>query len=151
MSGKFSRDKGKRAEHEFSNLFEEMTGIKLHRNLSQTRDAGHDLDGIDWMALEIKNQKVLKTGEWWRQTIAQASGSEKVPVLAYKIPYSGWRIIVPLMLIMEGPHYYLKQIENDNAWVSEIKYSAELTMDSFCLLIREEHIVDVMNKMNING
>ena len=70
----------------------------LTRNLVQTRNGGHDLVGLDWLALEIKFCETLQLDAWWNQTKRQASEHETVvnqkvmPVLMYRQSRKPWRI-----------------------------------------------------------
>jgi len=59
----------------------------------QTAKGGHDLIGIDWLALEIKNCETFQFNAWWKQTLEQA-GTTKVPVLMYKRNHSPFRFMM---------------------------------------------------------
>lgn len=92
-TGKFSRDKGQRGEREVIQLLQPVVNRvfaevgreppKLERNLMQSREGGHDLVGLEWLALEVKRHETLSVGSWWEQTKKQA-GTSKVPVLFYR-------------------------------------------------------------------
>ncbi|MEQ1638799.1 MAG: hypothetical protein ABL903_19240 [Methylococcales bacterium] len=76
-----SRTKGAAAEREFSNLINDHAGIKLIRNLEQSRSGGHDLvvhpeesgivaDGFRTLAIECKRYSSVTPGLislWWMQ------------------------------------------------------------------------------------
>lgn len=91
--GNFSRNKGQRGEREVIQLLQPVVnrvfmGIgreppKLERNLLQTREGGHDLVGLEWLALEVKRHETLQVNQWWEQTKKQA-GDKKVPILFYR-------------------------------------------------------------------
>lgn len=107
---KASRDKGKRGELEIARMIREGLGVTVERNLAQWRDGGTDLvpagDPDGWDALdkavagfawEVKNQASQSPArQWWAQTLSQAQAVSRVPVLAYKVPYRGWRFRVAL-------------------------------------------------------
>lgn len=131
MSGKFSRDKGKRGEREFAALISELTGYELTRNLNQSRESGHDLNGIEWISLEVKNQNVLKINDWWKQTVEQAKSCNKVPVLAYKIPYSGWRVRMQITELLGI------KVPETVQWHYDICYTAEISAWGFVTYLNE--------------
>lgn len=103
MSGRFSIQKGKRGERDVAKLLNPILervchshGIpawKLARNLTQTQSGGFDLDGLDWIAIEIKWHQVVtgKLTGWWNQAVRQA-GDSRVPVLIYKANGTKWRV-----------------------------------------------------------
>ena len=77
MSGGFSREKGKRAEREVVKLLQPVVtkvyqeaGKEiplLERNLMQSHKGGHDIVGLEWMALEVKHHETLQISQWWEQ------------------------------------------------------------------------------------
>jgi 2,4-dienoyl-CoA reductase-like NADH-dependent reductase (Old Yellow Enzyme family) len=103
MAGLASRNKGKRGEREVVKLLQPVVdrvfsarGLEvpvLYRNQNQSFQGGYDIDGIDWLALEVKRQEQLNINTWWKQTISQASPSE-VPVLIYKQNHKPWKVIM---------------------------------------------------------
>lgn len=86
MSGSFSRDKGQRGEREVIKVLQPTVsrvyieaGLpvpELARNLSQTREGGFDIQGLEWMALEVKYQETPNLKAWWDQTCRQAGVNE---------------------------------------------------------------------------
>ncbi len=100
-SGKFACSKGKRGEQEVVRLLQPVVdrvceargldSIKLFRNKNQSALGGYDVDGIDWLALEVKRQENLNLNSWWKQCVRQA-GVEQVPVLIYKQNHKKWKI-----------------------------------------------------------
>ena len=103
MSGAFSKQKGKRGEREVVILLQpivnkvfEARGLEiptLYRNQNQSFQGGYDIDGIDWIALEVKRQETLQVNKWWEQTIKQAS-PEQVPVLVYRQNQQKWKVMM---------------------------------------------------------
>lgn len=101
--GKFSRDKGQRAERAaiallqpvVNKVFQEMgrEPPELARNLMQSRNGGFDVVGLEWMALEIKHHENLNIAQWWAQTKNQA-GQGRIPVLMYKQNNVKFRIVM---------------------------------------------------------
>ncbi len=112
MSGAMSRNKGQRAEREVAKLLQPVviaawnelgrvgTAPSLERNLMQAHKGGHDLLGLDWLALEVKHQEQFVIASWWRQTKEQADKArqqmlvEVEPVLFYRKNNVGWRVIM---------------------------------------------------------
>lgn len=92
--GKANRAKGARAEREVCHLLTELTGHKVTRNLSQTRDAGSD---VEWgpFLLEVKYQKTLALPAWQRQVCAAVQGTDKVPAVVYRRPEEDWWVSLP--------------------------------------------------------
>lgn len=116
MGGKFSRDKGQRAERNVIAILQpvvtrvyEALGLavpELKRNLMQTNGGGFDIAGLDWIAIEVKHHEQLHVADWWEQTVKQSKSGgniERVPVLFYKSNGLKWHVM------MEG----LVEIEKD--------------------------------------
>jgi len=84
-----SRTKGAAAEREVFSIISQCTGIKVERNLVQTRDGGYD-SAIGGWALEVKRQEILHLPEWWRQCCEQAKNAELKPMLIYRRSRQPW-------------------------------------------------------------
>jgi len=104
MGGKFSRNKGQRAEREVCDLLQPLVdkvysefgyvGVqvpKLKRNLAQTQDGGYDVSGLVWLSLEVKHQEKLQVDLWWQQTLDQ-TGAGQTSVLFYKQNRVKWLV-----------------------------------------------------------
>lgn len=89
MGGKFSRDKGQRGEREVASILNgvvkevwskyglpESVMPVFGRNLVQTQSGGHDLDGVDWLAVEVKRHETEHVKQWWEQAKGQAKAHE---------------------------------------------------------------------------
>ena len=94
MGGRASKIKGANGEREVAEIIYYATGNMLSRNLEQTRNGGHDLNGIDGLSIEVKRQEKLCIPAWWRQTLRQAEKVKGVPVLVYRQNYKPWTFIV---------------------------------------------------------
>ncbi|MCW7556508.1 hypothetical protein NX722_28500 [Endozoicomonas gorgoniicola] len=101
-----SRNKGAAGEREFCRELEVLTGIRLIRNLEQSRSGGYDLipedkavqDSWPW-ALEIKRYASVsdaKVQGWLNQAVEQAESAGKQPVLAYRADRQDWNIVLPV-------------------------------------------------------
>ncbi len=93
--GAKQRRKGATGERELAKLLSAELGIEVLRNLSQTRDGGYDLKGLN-ISLEVKRQETEELQRWWNQTVIQAKESGKIPVLAYRRSRQKWRFVLPL-------------------------------------------------------
>lgn len=104
MSGSFARNKGQRGEREVRDLIQPIVdkvcaelgldAMEIKRNLNQSREGGHDLIGLSWIAIEVKRQEVLQLDKWWIQAEEQAMriSSSAIPVLIYKQNRQKWRV-----------------------------------------------------------
>lgn len=93
MSGKRSRDKGKRGELEAAALLSKATGVEVKRVFGQARqgDEAPDIDGPGLAyCVEVKNQRTVKLGLWWEQTLAVADVDGREPMLLIKLDRRGW-------------------------------------------------------------
>lgn len=114
--GSLSIQKGKRAERQIATLLNveidrvcSNLGVdttKLKRNLAQTQQGGFDLEGLDWIAIEIKHHAKAQMSSWWDQTLRQAepiyslvgNGTTRTgayrrePVLIWKLNGQKWNV-----------------------------------------------------------
>ena len=120
MSGAMSRNKGQRAEREVVKLLQPVViaawnevgrdgpAPSLERNLMQAHKGGHDLLGLDWLALEVKHQEQFTIASWWQQTKEQAAKATQLlnievePVLFYRKNNVQWRVIMYGYLDVQG-------------------------------------------------
>lgn len=99
-----SRNKGATAERDVANLLQpvvnkvyEAKGLvppRVERNLEQVRHGGGDLVGTELHLIEVKNVASLSIKSWWEQAKRQAVGTDMQPVLIYKIPRRGFRVMM---------------------------------------------------------
>jgi len=94
--GKASRAKGQRGEREFAAIMADWLGHRVVRRLGQERDEGHDLNGIEGFAVEVKRCEELRINSWWRQTKKSAATIGQRPALAYRRSHEPWRVMVEL-------------------------------------------------------
>ncbi|MFU7340485.1 hypothetical protein ACM739_29560 [Pseudomonas aeruginosa] len=92
-----SRAKGTRVELDFAKLCFEHLGIKVERNLEQSRAGGYDLTGLPGWAPEIKGRAEFPSKaeflRMWAQTLDQAGDALK-PLLAIKANRRGWTCFI---------------------------------------------------------
>ncbi|WP_150051128.1 putative PDDEXK endonuclease [Methylomonas rhizoryzae] len=135
-----SRQKGAGAEREFAGLVRDWTGVRLARNLEQSRSGGHDLivhpeesgivaEAFRRLAIECKRYQSASDAliqKWWAQAVEQAVEEALIPVLTYRANRSPWRVVVPIWLINAG--------FGDSV---EIEYTATLSVQAFCQAVSE--------------
>lgn len=132
-----SRTKGATGEREFASLLHQHLGVRLIRNLEQSRSGGYDLiaegdcpvsRALDQFAIEVKRYTSTSPAlirKWWAQTERQARQASKVPCLAYRGNRQDWRCVVPLAAI------------NPACSWEGIEYTADLSADAFAAIVRE--------------
>lgn len=116
MAGNMSRNKGQRGEREAAAVLmgwasdvvahlrsegRELPDVELVRNLMQSRAGGYDLDGLDWLALEVKRHETLSVSQWWKQTLMQTKDGQ-VPCLMYRQNRTQWKFRVRLPVAHYG-------------------------------------------------
>lgn len=135
-----SRNKGAAGEREFAGLIHDHLGIRLVRNLEQTRSGGCDLSVhpeesgpvamvLRGFAIEVKRCNRAthsKLMGFWEQAIRQAVETDRAPVLAYREDRQPWRVLVPLSLI-----------HRDMTECQGLTFTAGLTVEGFASVIRE--------------
>ena len=108
-----SRNKGASSEREFCNIIYQWSGIKLVRNLEQSRGGGFDLqvhadevgqvaDSFRSLAIEVKRYSHITPGlikTWWQQARDQAQLNRLTTILAYRGDRQDWQVVTPLYLI----------------------------------------------------
>lgn len=102
-----SKTKGANGEREVAKLIQPIVdkvyaekGLPspaIQRNLTQTRGGGFDLDGLDWLAIEVKRCEQLQVNKWWEQALRQA-GKSRVPILIYRQNRMRWSVYMRVRL-----------------------------------------------------
>ena len=125
-----SRKKGLRFELQIESFLEDELGIKLHRDLEQTRTADHgDLISSDpsWpFCIECKRyaKGYLPKDEWWEQVCTASDLVRKIPILVYKFDRLPIRVRVPIAFVQLEKTY-------------DKRYVADIDLPTFCYLARE--------------
>lgn len=130
MSGKASRNKGKRGELEIVHMLRDNLGLNVNRHLKQYQQAQHgDIEQlVGPYLIEVKNCASLSAIKaWWQQACIAADKRDAVPCLAYKVARKGWRFRVPL------PQAWA----SGQQWGRELQYTMDLSPDGFFLVVRE--------------
>jgi hypothetical protein len=109
-----SRTKGANSELELSSIIYQLSGVRLIRNLEQSRSGGHDLvvhsdeagavaDSFRSLAIECKRYGKVKPAlikVWWPQAREQAEHNGLQPILAYRADRQDWQVLfAPLHII----------------------------------------------------
>lgn len=124
-----SRAKGASGEREAIKLLADFLGDEtIKRNLQQTRDGGHDINGLtlDYWAIEIKRCKKPELLAWWKQACNQAAKAGKMPALLYRLDRQQWRAVIPLV--------ELANITHD---LSDYDFTITTSIEAFCSIVRE--------------
>lgn len=135
-----SRNKGASAEREFSNIIFQWSGIRLIRNLEQSRSGGFDLivhpeevgqiaDSFRTLAIECKRYGKVTPGlikTWWQQAREQAQPDRLYPVLAYRADRQDWLVIAPLHLV-----------NPDLTESLDLECTVSMSIPALCSIVRE--------------
>ncbi len=144
-----SRNKGAAGEREFAGLIADHLGVRMVRNLVQAREGGCDLvvhpDAIgpvadDLRAFAIEVKRCARATEstlrgFWQQATEQADSTGKLPLLAYREDRQGWRVVMPLGLLVA-------ELADWNDW----RYTVALSVEGFSAVIRESAAGGVSHK-----
>lgn len=133
---KMSKSKGARGERELANILAEHLGIDVARNLSQSRDGGHDLDGLP-LAVEVKRRETLRLGEWWQQAVEQAYVCGKVPALAFRQNRQPWQFLVPPYVIARAVTGKNPKCFRPEPWSHDFEYACQVSLAGFVFIVRE--------------
>lgn len=125
-----SRAKGKTAERELiGELKRLLPGVltdNLERNLTQTRNGGHDILGLDGWAIEVKRYAEFTPADMvncWEQTTTQARNERARPALCYRADRRDWRVVLRASDVMWLEH-------ND-----EYTFTMDMSLPMFCILV----------------
>lgn len=98
-----SLNKGRRAEREIIALLQPILNHvwneqKLDPPQLERRTfglSGEDIQGLEWLSLEVKHREVFALDQWWAQTVKQSkkrNGQDTIPALVYKRNHAPWRV-----------------------------------------------------------
>lgn len=94
MSGRTSREKGRRAEIECCKLLTADLGIFVERNRDQAFTGGADCVLIPGFALEIKRHEKLSKPAWWRQAVEQGRRAREEPIVFFRRSREPWQALI---------------------------------------------------------
>lgn len=131
-------NKGKAGEREAIKFIQptidkvyEMMGVdavQLYRNQNQSALGGYDIDGLPWIALEIKRQETLNLNAWWAQ-VNKAAREGQVPVVMFRQNRKQWRFLIPAWLHTGGKGH--------------MEVRAEITKEAFLEWFEERLIYEI--------
>lgn len=95
--GKYSRDKGARAERELARILREQYGYDAHRGgaMHVSGKESPDVTGLENVHLEVKHNEHLNVPQALEQSIRDAKEGE-MPWLVHKKNYQPWRVTMRL-------------------------------------------------------
>ena len=105
--GRWSRNKGTRAERQLAHLLSAGLGKNIQRKLGASRSGGSDIETDSFMyqdsklvlhthpgwSIEVKHHNNLKVVAWWEQCLAQADKEEKRPLLVWRRDREDWNFM----------------------------------------------------------
>ncbi len=83
---------------------------QLFRNQNQSALGGYDIDGLPWLALEIKRQEQLSINAWWKQ-VNKACAEGQVPVVMFRQNRKKWRFLTNVWLHTGGRGHIMVRAE----------------------------------------
>lgn len=104
-----ARAKGKAGEREAADVLTGYIGHlfiaaghpvpELSRNLQQTREGGYDIDGLPWLAIEVKRVESEFQPAWWAQ-VMKARRPGQAAVVMYRRNLRPWRFRVTVWTLV---------------------------------------------------
>lgn len=94
MSGRMSRDKGRRAEIELFKALSEELGFVVKRNVDQARNGGADCIELPGYAVEVKRCERPRLQAWWRQAVRQGEAMQAEPITFYRQSRQPWQALL---------------------------------------------------------
>lgn len=113
-------NKGKNGEREVVNLLQPMVdeiyarigapAPKIVRNQMQTAVGGYDLEGLPWIAIEVKRQEQLSLNAWWAQVL-KACKDDQHPIVIYRQNRQKWRVLMWGWMWTGGTGHHKARVE----------------------------------------
>lgn len=120
-------NKGKEGEREVVKLLQPMVNEvyasigqeppQMLRNQMQSAVGGFDLEGLNWLAVEVKRRETLEFNSWWNQVL-KAAGTTREPIVIFRQNRCKWRVLMWTYVWTGGQNH--------------IKIRAEVSYDDFC-------------------
>lgn len=112
--------KGKAGEREVVKLLQPMVdevynGLDLEppqmlRNQMQSAVGGFDLEGLPWLAVEVKRRETLDLNSWWNQVL-KAAGGAREPVVIFRQNRCKWRVLMWAYVWTGGSNHQRVRVE----------------------------------------
>lgn len=117
--GRYSKNKGKRAERELAHIFQEAGLVNVHRTaqfMGKTGQAG-DIEGVPFIHVEAKNVEKLNLRNAMAQSEndAEACGKGEIPIVCHKKSRVPWLVTMNLTDWIPIYKVWLEAKEKDNA------------------------------------
>ena len=117
--GRYSKNKGKRAERELAHIFQEAGLVDAHRTaqfMGKTGQAG-DIEGVPFIHVEAKNVEKLNLRNAMAQSEedTEACGKGEIPIVCHKKSRVPWLVTMNLADWIPIYKVWLKVKEKDNA------------------------------------
>lgn len=114
--GRYSKNKGKRAERELAHIFQEAGLVDAHRTaqfMGKTGQAG-DIEGVPFIHVEAKNVEKLNLRNAMAQSEndAEACGKGEIPIVCHKKSRAPWLVTMNLTDWIPIYKVWLKSKEN---------------------------------------
>lgn len=100
MTGKMSRDKGKRGERELAKILTALLGVECRRGQQYNGIEGQDVVGVDGIHIESKWVERLNLYAAYAQAQADASAND-VPIVCHKRNNNSWLLTMALSDILD--------------------------------------------------
>jgi hypothetical protein len=94
MSGRPSREKGRRAEIELHKLLSDELGFVVTRNRDQAHKGGADGTDVPGFAIECKRCETLALPAWWRQAVKQGQAMQAEPIVFFRQSRQPWQAML---------------------------------------------------------
>lgn len=111
MNGEGRRQKGHNGEREVVRWLTELAGPVcvtvgsevpvFERNITQSRDGGYDVKGLEWLAVEVKRVETEFQRKWWLQ-LMKSKEEAQVPLLLFRRNRRPWRAMVQIPTSIGG-------------------------------------------------
>ena len=117
-----SRNKGANGEREAARWLTDKFNLErlLIRNLEQTRSGGHDLNGFQPFAFEIKRSQTLDKRNWWLQAVNSCTQEYNIPIVMYRQNNNPWRFLVSAKNIGLTKGYIQLEEREFVLWINKI-------------------------------
>ena len=145
------RRKGKGGELELAGIIRDLSGWDVRRRVRQ-HDGDSDLEGIPGWSVEVKRHKAAgraEIGQWWRQTVQQATRvatdttnaatariSCRLPVLFYRLDRADWRAVWPVSVLLT---HQRAEMWTDYAWTCESRVEAWAAVARESVIMTSSH------------
>lgn len=145
------RTKGQSGEREIAGIIADLTGWDVRRRVRQ-HDGDSDLEGIPGWSVEVKRHKAAgraEIGQWWRQTVQQATRvatdptnaatariSRLMPVLFFRADRDQWRAVWPVSVMLT---HQRAEMWTDYAWTCESSVEAWVAVARESVIMTSSH------------